>query len=217
MTDESDDSRTLAELRRAFTAPGAAPAPATCPPSASIWAAAAGELPPAELRAVIDHLAGCPSCVEDWRLATAVGLDTVADQPMTAPEMRRRSRRARFAVWGASAAAAAALIVEMMLGGPASVPRGGGHSAVSAAAPALDRENAIVSWQETPGATYDVVVTTATGDVVAEWHRLTVLKASILPDELAIYPPQTKLHLLVTATSSDGHRTAYSVRNLTLH
>ena len=40
-----------------------------CPPPEKIWDAQHGSLPRTETEAIIDHLAECPSCASDWRLA----------------------------------------------------------------------------------------------------------------------------------------------------
>jgi hypothetical protein len=78
----SQDDQELARLRAAFAAPAvAAPGPESCPAPETIWEAVRGELPPAELRQVVEHTASCAACAEDWRLAAEL-----VRQPATAAE-----------------------------------------------------------------------------------------------------------------------------------
>ncbi len=64
----------LGTLREGFAALGDEP-PATaagpCPEPATLYAAVRGELPPGDVRAAVEHVAACPQCAEDWRLAMA--------------------------------------------------------------------------------------------------------------------------------------------------
>jgi hypothetical protein len=59
-----------ARLRAAFQAIPEGEAPSeSCPAPEKIWAAVHMELPQAERRELVDHLASCPFCAEDWRIA----------------------------------------------------------------------------------------------------------------------------------------------------
>ena len=72
----STDDPVPERLRTAFDtlAEDAAPGP-DCADAAKIWAAACGELPPSEARALLDHALACPSCGTAWRLARQVSAD----------------------------------------------------------------------------------------------------------------------------------------------
>lgn len=59
-----------ARLRAAFQAIPEGKAPSeSCPAPEKIWAAVHMELPQSERRELVDHLASCPFCAEDWRIA----------------------------------------------------------------------------------------------------------------------------------------------------
>ncbi|MFP5286809.1 MAG: zf-HC2 domain-containing protein, partial [Thermoanaerobaculia bacterium] len=60
----------LSGLRAAFTTPDPTSQDcASCPEPDRIWEAVRGELPPEEVRDIVDHVAVCASCAEDWRIA----------------------------------------------------------------------------------------------------------------------------------------------------
>jgi hypothetical protein len=56
----------------------------TCPPPEKIWDAQRGELPRADAELVVDHIAECPSCASDWRLA----MSQETPQPVTTTPWR---------------------------------------------------------------------------------------------------------------------------------
>src|SRR6185436_4475958 len=100
----------LAKLRRAFASLSQpAPAPAACPPPEKIWEAVRGELPPGEVRAIVEHMAVCPACAEDWRLAVALQRPETASNVIPAAERFSAGRRLRN--WSLAAAAVLALAV----------------------------------------------------------------------------------------------------------
>src|SRR5262249_41375723 len=60
-------------LRAALRALGRGSRPGeACPAPDLLWAALHGERPVEERRDVIDHIAGCASCAEAWRLAAEI-------------------------------------------------------------------------------------------------------------------------------------------------
>jgi hypothetical protein len=194
------NEREIEDLRRAFTAPGGIPPrPEDCPPPETIWAAVHGELPPGELRDVVDHTAICPACAEDWRLAVEVEREgTVrADPPLAYP--RRWVRLAPLA-------AAAAAIVLLVVGLPLLHHDGefnplGGRKVVSqlAAGAVLARGNCLLVWKGPPGATYDVEVRTLIGTSLDTAHGLTATRYRVPEAKLADVPPGTRLEWQVMA------------------
>lgn len=69
MIDDHFESQNLERWRGALQAGGSRPTPgAVCATSEQLWLTVRGELPAAERRAVVAHLAECPGCREDWRL-----------------------------------------------------------------------------------------------------------------------------------------------------
>jgi len=200
----------LAALRRAFAAiPAVAPAPETCPPAERFLAAVRGELPPGELRELVEHVASCPACAEDWRLAVALE-QTEAQVPETAsPEATPwRSRYRHAAAWWASAAAAVALLVGGLLWRmpePAGVLRGGNEGPKLLSSD-VSREDPVLLWSEKRGATYDLEVLTAAGHSVVQAARLKETRYRIPPDRLAAIPAAAELTWRVTANLPDGRR-----------
>jgi hypothetical protein len=212
----ASDDDDLAALRRAFAAiPAVAPAPETCPPAERFLAAVRGELPPAELRDLVEHVAACPACAEDWRLAVAL------EQPEAAPSERARSpvailarrRFRRVAAWCASAAAALALLVGGLLWRmpePAAVLRGAEEGPKLLSPYTLSRESCVLRWSAVRGATtYDVDVHTGKGRSVERATRLAATQYRIPPNHLANIPAGTELAWRVTANLPGGrHRSS---------
>jgi hypothetical protein len=229
----------LEELRRAFAAePGLAPVPAECPPPESLWLAARGQLPPDALRALLDHLAACPSCTEEWRLARAFeeapgegevapgeeapGEAIPAGQP--AGQAARRPSRP-LAAWMAAAGAAAALLAGLLI---VPVARGPGSMAPARTAlrglPALasprlgaagceasSRERCLLHWSGPAGARYAVEVSTLSGRRVASARGLSTPSFQVPASPLAVFPPGTVLSWQVTA-ERPGFRSSSSAR-----
>jgi hypothetical protein len=205
----SEPEPDLAALRRAFAAiPPVAPAPESCPSSESILAAVRGELPPAELRDLIAHLATCPACAEDWRLAAALEHPMTEDpaaeaSPETTPW---RTRRRRLAVWCTSAAAAAALAIGGLLWqAPVPVLRGGGKPP-QLLSTAENRDDCLLRWSETLDATYDLDVETQSGQIVVRAHGLLEPRYRVPAARFTHLPPATVLSWRVTANLPGGHR-----------
>jgi hypothetical protein len=156
----------LARLRRAFASvPQPAPAPGACPPPEKIWEAVRGELPPGEIRQVVEHMAACPSCAEDWRLAVALQRPESAANVI--PAAHRFSAARRLRNWGLAAAAVLALaVVGVQWAQHSDVGTYRGQDAAVHSAlqegQALPRNEFLLRWAavETPGTTYDVQVST---------------------------------------------------------
>jgi hypothetical protein len=213
----------LEALRRAFAAgPSMAPAPAECPSPATIWMAVRGELPADELRTAIDHLASCPACTEEWRLARSFGElsepAAAASEPQPPPRWQLRT----LTVWLTAAGLAAALGVGGLLwraplpalrGGPAapSAPR-----LVAAAGEPRPRERCVLRWAGPEGARYDVEVRTLAGRRVSQVRGLAVGSYLVPAAHLAPLAPGTVLAWQVSATLPDGRRSV-SNGTFTLH
>src|SRR5690349_6858129 len=110
----------LARLRTAFAAPAgkAAPEPEACPPSDTFWLAVRGELRPGELRGILDHIATCPACAEDWRIAMAF-----EEESRTAATNAVANRPANGKTWHRGWMAAAAAILVAVIGSLVVPPR----------------------------------------------------------------------------------------------
>lgn len=221
--DDDDD------LRRAFAA-GAEWAPAAgaeaCPPAERLWSAAAGELPPEERRAVIDHSSRCAACAEDFRVAAgmvrAAGAAPASTQPaasagggvvVAGPWLARPQSR-----WLLSSVAATFFLAAIFaglfgrFGGEVAPPvyRGGENDIVSLLGPAawLPREAATLRWQGPAGARYEITVTTADLEPVAAAGDLVAGSYTLPPAQLAALPAETLLLWRVEAVLPDGRRLA---------
>jgi hypothetical protein len=215
------DDPSLETLRAAFASGSAAAPVGACPEPERLWAAVRGELPPAEMREVLDHVAACPACAEDWRLAAELagrdaGVRPVADLADFAA--RRRTRP----LWTALAAAAAVSFLAVGLyfqqardAGlrPPAEYRGGEGVAVRAldAQKALSRGAARLRWQldpPAPGARYDVRVTTEELAPIAEASGLAEPELVVPAESLAALPSGARLLWRVEAVLPGGERVA---------
>jgi hypothetical protein len=199
-----------ADLRRAFTAPaGGAPRPEDCPPAETLWAAVHGELPVAEIRAVVDHTASCPACAEDWRLAVEVQRQAPGYSPAVSPPARER-RWFRLAPLVAPLAVAA-VVVLLAVGVPlfrqGDEPVFRGQKPVTSLlheGQTLPRANCLLRWAGPADATYEVEVRTLAGRQVALARNLTAPFYQVPVDALAGVRSGSRLEWQVTATPATG-------------
>jgi hypothetical protein len=169
MTESSDD------LEQRFRAALPDPNERDCPPADAFWAAASGELPFEQVRALVDHGARCVRCAEAWRILADVRRAAAASDPVEAdapparslaPATPARSWAQRRALLPLAAAALAAVGVWTMLRPPAPgappVERGNAGGTVRAESPQEQpASDAVLRWSEVPGASsYNVTVLT---------------------------------------------------------
>lgn len=203
----------LARLRRAFAAEG--PAVEPCPPAERIFAGAHGELPEAELGALLDHLALCPTCSQEWRLAVELGQQAAppaAAQPreggvVVAGNFRQR----RVSPWMGLAAALllAAIGLPFLLreSGPSPALRGEKEVAVVDASGPLDRTSCVLRWRLEPpreGARYAVRAMNEKLEPIADRAGLTAGELALPAEKLARVPPGGLLLWRVEARLADG-------------
>lgn len=210
----SQDDQELTGLRTAFAAPAAAPDPESCPAPETIWEAARGELPPAELREVVEHTAFCAACAEDWRLAAELVRPSAAAE--RAPGKVLQGRFGQWRPWLAAAALAAGLLVAVGIyrtgsfGPAAPTYREAGSESVRsllAEGQALPRQRAVLRWSPVAGAeSYDVRISTEDLRLALAAQSLKTASYSIPESDLARLPPGTKLLWQVDAVFPDGTR-----------
>jgi Putative zinc-finger len=212
----SQDDQKLERLRAAFAAQAlAAPDPESCPSPETIWAAVRGELPPRELREVLEHTAVCETCAEDWRLAAELERQSAA----AAAAVPGRVIHGRFGAWRplmAVAALAAGLLIAVGLYrtgafGPSQPTYREAESesirSLLAKDQALPRQGAVLRWSPVPGAeSYDVRISTEDLRLVFTAQGLKSASYSIPESALASLPPGTKLLWQVDAVLPDGTR-----------
>lgn len=216
----SQDIQELERLRAAFAIPdpaGSAPDPATCPAPEAIWAAVRGELPPRELREVVEHTAVCASCAEDWRLAVEIEKQTAGSQTTTVTTGRViQGRFGQFRTWTAAAALAAGLLIAVGLYRTGNIGQqeptfresetATVHSLL-AEGQALTRQSAVLRWSPVPGAaSYDVRISTEDLRLVDTAQGQTATEYRIPDSALKELPAGTKLLWQVDAVFPDGTR-----------
>jgi hypothetical protein len=218
----NQDDPQLARLRAAFAAPVSTPEPPGCPAPEELWEGVRGELAPHRLREILDHVALCSACAEDWRLAADLNRERAGEAAMI-PGKVITGRFGRFGQQWRPLAAAAALAAGLLLSigvwraevaPQAPVYREVSHESVRSLLPAgqaLPRQDAVLRWSPLPGAaSYDVRVSTE--DVlqtVATAKGTTATELRIPASALASLPPGAKLLWQVDAVRADGtHETS---------
>lgn len=200
----------VSRLRAAFAAPTSeTPNPRACPEPDRIWEAVRGELPPDEVRDIVDHVAVCASCAEDWRIARELEKDSQAEKEDIAYSFPAK----RLQPWITAAAAALVLTVggvAVFRQAPKPAEYRGGETAVEALVPpdaALPRQSFVLAWKPVPGAeSYDLLVSTGELDTIASPKGLTTTEYQVPADALANLPAATPIHWMVTAVFPDGRR-----------
>lgn len=217
----TDDGREIAWLRAALAREGGAPASEGCPPPERIWEAVAGRLDPGETRDLVDHVATCAACAEEWRLAVELGAGE--ERPAGAAG---RGARPPWRTWLPLAASLSAVALgigffEWREGGgdrPAEgrrpVVRGevGEIRPLVADGAHLDRDRFVLRWTLPEGArscSYTVLVQDAAGRPLARQEKLTAPQAEVPASAFAGLEASQPVFWMVTATcSGSGTRTS---------
>jgi hypothetical protein len=197
----------LVRLRKAFAiSVGPAPEPEACPPSDRIWLAVRGELPPAELREIVDHVATCAACAEDWRIAMA--FEEESSVVVAPPVVHPRSVVARFRPWLAAAAVILVSVVGFQLQGPKPIYRSGEGQTVESLVKDdhISRRHFFLSWKGVPeAASYNLIVSTASMEILFQ-KDVTTTTYTVPESALAELKPGSKVLWTVTPVSRDGGR-----------
>jgi hypothetical protein len=209
-------------LRRAFFAGAQRADPeGECPSPEVLWAAAAGELPAEERRALIGHTAGCAACAEDFRVvaamvrampaqappAPAAGGGVVVAGPWTARPGSRWLAGSLAAVF-LLAAIFAVVLGRLPFDPPPEIYRGAAEEVVSLLGPApkLAAGAASLRWQGPPGARYELTVTTADLRLVAEATDLAEPAYTLPVEQLQPFAAGDRFNWRVVAILPDGRR-----------
>lgn len=199
------EEQEVAGLRAAFAQPDGAPSPDDCPPPERLWAAAAGELGPAEIREVVEHMALCSACAEEWRLAVAVAGERESKEPVPRPK--------RWAGWAGALAAGLflgafglRLYDSRHLQRPSETR--GEHVAIEllvADGATLDRQDLRLAWRAVTGArSYELEIQDASGAVLVRQEGLIPPEARVPAAGASALPSSTPLYWRVTAHLSTG-------------
>jgi len=197
----------LSRLRAAFTAPAPVAATTSCLEPDRIWEAVRGELPPEEIREIVDHVALCASCAEDWRIAMAFEKESQSQRKDVVLPFPAR----RFQSWIAAAAAVLVLSVGGLLyqqtqkiNPEPERYRGTGPKTV--AEQTCPRQACVLTWPPAEGAeSYEILVSnSAELTTVADPKGLTSARYQVPASALAGLPSGTRLQCTVTAVFPDG-------------
>jgi hypothetical protein len=202
----------IVRLREAFAAFDAEAG--ECPAPEKIWDGVAGKLPSAELRALLDHVATCATCAEDWRLAVAFEEESsAAEVPMGQVIQGRFNWRPLGPVIAALAAGLFFAIVGLQVGpwsgkDDAPIYREGEQAGLESLVPAgkaLPRESFAVRWSPVPGATsYEVLVSTEDLKVLSSADNLRGTEYHVPAADLAGLIAGTPILWQVKANFADG-------------
>jgi hypothetical protein len=211
----NQDDQELIRLRAAFAAPDPTADTPSCPAPEALWSAVRGELDPQALREVLDHVALCSACAEDWRIAAELNRQQAGASAVT-PGRGLQGRFARWRPLAAAAALAAGLLITVgvwraEVAPPAPTYREVRHEAIRSLLPAgqaLPRQDVLLRWSPVPGAaSYDVRVTTEDlFQTVASAKGTTAAELHIPASALTALPPGAKLLWQVDAVRPDGTR-----------
>jgi len=216
------DDKTLQEAF-ASLADGARPDDA-CPLPERIWAAIEGEIPVDERRKLVDHIATCPSCAEDWRAAYRMGARPPAWWKVFFRSVRETlhpgSRRMPQLSGALATAAVLVLVFSLTLsrvwtpgllsdGKPGeTLPERGsvfrGIEASIAPEEALSRESCWLRWSGQEGARYDLIVKTESLQLVIHVTGLKKNEYLLSEESLRTVPPGEQLLWMVEATLPTG-------------
>lgn len=217
MTDNDEITR----LRQAFAAPAEASwKPAGCPEPDRIWEAVRGELPPDEVRDIVEHVAACSSCAEDWRIAMTFEEETRRAEQPGDDARGLRPAASRFRPWMAAAAAALVLTVVGIQLRPVKPPvyrSGEGAAVVTLDKASASRESFVLAWKPVEDAeSYELLVTTTDLRTIADPKGLTATQYPIPESALADLSSGTPLHWRVTVVFPDGSRRQSATATTTL-
>jgi hypothetical protein len=170
-----------------------------------MWAAAIGDLDAESVRAIVDHVAGCPRCAESWRVAISMAEPLAHDS--------RTGRRPGVATW-VSLAVAATLVAAVGYvmrprppGNPEAAFRSGADRAIESRVtdPRLPREQFVLRWTPGPaGTTYSASVTDQQGRTLYEIRDLQQPECTVPASSLAQLPPNSRVFWRVDANLADG-------------
>lgn len=208
-----------ADLRRAFAQRSDPhPAESPCPEPERLWDALHMDpnLPKEEARRIVDHLAVCPECAEDWRLAahTSGRLSVEVLREMPTREVNLQHKPHHFPKgWAAAAILAAAACIPITSWFIQKAAESPTRSAVTytieeTTPETLSRNGAVLTWAAGPAGTrYDVVVMAGTRPVKTA-KRLEEPRLVLDEATLAGLAAGTLLQWQVTATTPDGQKVA---------
>lgn len=217
MSGRDDRDARLAEAFRSTPPTGARDAGA-CPADGTLWDAARGDLDPAALRDVLDHVHRCARCEESFAMARA--LDPAAAGARQARDAEPATPARRPERWALAAAALLTVAATLLwiagdrerpaANGPAAelrVPAGAAIATPLADGAALPRDAFVLRWEGLPdGAIATVELAGADLRLLHRAEEIAGDSARVPPAALAGRAPGETLYWRVEAVLPDGTR-----------
>jgi hypothetical protein len=205
-------SSTGEKLRRSFAALDGHEHVGECPTAETIWDAVHARLAVDEASGVVDHIAGCPSCAADWRIAMR------SDQRVAPSAVAATSPRHTTLRWTALATAAtvilAALLVTVIRYRDAGTPvyRTGDETRIESLVPedqVLSRDSAILRWSPVgEDALYSIEVGTLGLVPLASAHDLKETEFTVPREALLSVGAGESIVWQIEASLPDGRHVA---------
>jgi hypothetical protein len=201
-------------MRRAFSADDLAPTDRKdCPPPDELWEASRAELEPARAREIVRHIAGCPGCSAEWRLAME-DKDRVARGERLDATAATSGRRRWIGVAAVAAVVAGIAVIPFVLDLDRSnrqvVFRSAETSELHSLIPeqqSIARHACVLRWSSVgDDAVYDLEVSRLTLEPIVSERGLVETEYTVAPVALSAVPAGEPIVWRVVARLPDGHR-----------
>jgi hypothetical protein len=218
----SREAGVVDRLRAAFAADvHGAGADGPCPEPGEIWDACHGQAGPEDSRRIVAHMAGCPSCSAEWRMAMQDTPRNADQAPRVWSDTRPAARGFRRGRWIGIAAAAVIIIgftgpllyrtFQDQRGAPA-VFRSSDSIRIRslvAESETLQRDACVLTWSATDeGSTYDLEIAHPTLEIILIERTLDGTEYRVPPEALAEVPAGGRIVWRVEARLPDGRTIA---------
>lgn len=203
------DMGQIETLQQAFTSMPAGERCEDCPDPGRLWAAVRLELPAEERRRIVQHLAVCTACAEDWRVTWKLSQEQQGTEAPSNGELIPGPWTRIQEAWP-QVAAAALVVLAVGTGGfvfhkaPESSFRGHSEQTAQQAegvtpdGAVLPRDEFVLRWPATEGAEYELLVMTESGVRLATKSGLRESEFRVPLEKLGEVPSGTQLHWHVT-------------------
>ena len=213
------DTRQIEALQKAFASIPAGERCADCPEPERLWGAVRLELPAEERRRIVQHVAVCTACAEDWRVTWKLSQEQQrSEDPTNGQVIPGPWTRFREALPGVApqVAAAALVVLAVGVGGwffqPAPETSFRGHSeqaawraeGVTPDGAVLPRDEFVLRWPATEGAEYELLVMTEDGEVLETESGLRKAEFRVPAEKLGEISSGNTLLWQVTVIGAEG-------------
>jgi hypothetical protein len=206
------EPRQIEALQQAFTSMPAGVRGEDCPEPERLWAAVRLKLPAEQRREIVQHVAVCAACAEDWRVTWKLSQEQHAADDrdpngvvIRGPWTRFRNAFPQVAAAAPQLAAAALVVLAVGVAGwffhdaPESTFRG---ETATPAQPAegitpdgatLSRDEFVLRWTATEKATYNLKVMTDDGEILEDESGLPKAEFRVPPEVFEEVPSGSAL------------------------